>query len=396
MSRLARLALLWLFVPSLAAAQRPILANEATHGTTNILVHYATTGTDAPPPADTNTDGVPDFVAEVAAEAQAGYTKFLQLGFQPPIADSLGGDARIDIYLRDLMSADGNAGTDSCTATTCIGYAVAENDYKNYNYPSISEGIRSVVPHELFHLVQYAYSMEQPSTWTEGTAVWAVETLYGDRNNDFERFLPGFLSKTFRPYERGAGGFGDTYPYGAALWPYFLSQRFGPNVVVAAWDACRTATALDATNTALVAAGSSFDAAWIDFTRDNATRMPLPPREPTNAPKLFIEGLSARYVPLELATPTHLTFTTTSKIAAAANDLALGEDTVLEPGTYLLTVTGLSKGTIATAVDITYGPPPEDDGGGGCSASPRPSFVVAFVLLALLAILTPTRRPRGT
>jgi hypothetical protein len=234
--------------------------------------------------------------------------------------------------------------------------------------------------------VQYAYSMDQPSTWTEGTAVWAVETLYGDRNSDFERFLPGFLSKTFRPYERGAGGFGDTYPYGAALWPYYLSQRFGPAVVVEAWEACRTTSAIDATQTALVAQGSSFEEAWIDFTRDNATRMPLPPREPTNAPKIYVEGLSARYVPLEISTPTHLAFTTTSKIAAAADAIELGDDTVLEPGTYLLTVTGLAKGTIA---------PPADDGG-GCAATPRrPSFVVAFVLLALLAVLTPRHRTRG-
>lgn len=208
--------LLALLVPTVALAERPILANEATHGTPNILVHYATTGADAPPAADANADGVPDFVDEVAREAQAGYTRFLELGFAPPIADTLGGDARVDIYLRDLVAADGNAGTDTCTATTCIGYAVAEND-QNHGYPSVSEGIRSVVPHELFHLVQYGYAMEQPSTWTEGTAVWAVEMLYGDRNADFERFVPGFLTKTFRPYERGAGGFGDTYPYGAAL-----------------------------------------------------------------------------------------------------------------------------------------------------------------------------------
>lgn len=117
---------------------------------------------------------------------------------------------------------------------------------------------------------------------------------------------------------------------------------------------------------------------------------------------MFIEGYAARYVPLELATPTLLAFTTTSKIAVAANDIELADDTVLAPGSYLLTITGLSPGTIATAVDITYGPPPSGDAG-GCSASQRPSFVVACVLLALLAILTRTgassgetdRRPRA-
>lgn len=383
--------------PAIAAAQRPTLANEATHGTANILVHYATTGTDVPPPADTNGDGVPDFVAEVAAEAQLAYTRFGEIGFAAPLADALGGDARVDIYLRDLISADGNAGTDSCANNTCIGFAVAENDFENYGYASRTEGIRSVVPHELFHLVQYAYAMGQPTTFTEGTAVWAVEMLYGDGCTDYERFVPGFLSKTFRPFERGGTGFGDNYPYGAALFWNFLSERFGPEVIADGWEAARTAPALDAIHTALGARDTTLDDVWVEFTRENATRTPLPPREPANATKIYIEGLSARYIPIELATPTHLSFATTSRIRVAANDLELADDTVLQPGAYLLTVTGLSRMTIATVVDITYGPPPEEPAdGGGCSAAPkpRPSFVVAFVLLALLVALTPRHRTR--
>ena len=188
---------------SAAFAQRPALAGEKTFGVTGgeILVHYATTGADAVQPADRDSNGVPDFVDAVAATAEQALDHFLELGFPRPLDDgALGGDGRIDIYLRNLNASDGNAGNDGCTGKHCVGFIAAENDYAGYPYASVTEGIRSVVPHELFHLVQNAYASDQPSIWTEGSAVWAVENLYGDGNSDFERFLSSFLTKSVRPF----------------------------------------------------------------------------------------------------------------------------------------------------------------------------------------------------
>src|SRR5512140_67825 len=211
-------AIAWLGHAPVASAARPVLAGEATFGKPQgkLLIHYATSGADAVPLADTDGDGTPDFVNQVATTGELGLDHFLALGFRRPLDDgTLGGDGRIDIYLRDLNSADGNAGTDSCAGNHCIGYISAENDYAAYSYSSITEAIPSVVPHEIFHLVQNAYSRTQPSTWTEGTAVWAVENLFGAGNSDFERFLPFFVTHSYRPFERAVAGF-DSYPYGAA------------------------------------------------------------------------------------------------------------------------------------------------------------------------------------
>jgi len=386
-------------------AARPTLAAEATYGVPGgrILVHYATTGGDAASMA---------FVEEVATTAEAAHAQLVAAGFRAPLDDgTLGGDSRIDIYLRDLQSADGNAGTDSCVGDRCIGFISAENDFAGYGYSSITEGIRSVVPHELFHLIQNAYSSAEPSTWTEGSAVWAVEHLYGADNSDFERFLPSFLTRSYRPFERTAGGFGDGYPYGAALWPYFLEQRFGVQTVVAAWAGCETAPFLDAADTALAAESSSLDAAWAEMTRWNAftgarasrggyleaTKWSETPREPTLTASgtAYIEGLSARYVPLELATRAQLTVTSASKIAAWVvptagtldDGIEVTADTVLEPGSYLLVISGLARNSITTAVDIGISEP--DEGGGGCSSSsPTGSG------LAMLALLRMRRRAR--
>lgn len=408
------------------AEERPTLAGAASFGlpSGSVLVHYATTGIDAVPPADADADGVPDFVAEVASAAELALGRYTSLGFRRPVSDGLlGGDGRIDVYLRDLNSADGHAGIDSCTAAgTCSGFATAENDYAGYSYPSVTEAIRSVVPHELFHLVQYAYARGQPATWTEGTAVWAVEQLYGDQNSDFERFLPAFLTRTYRPFERPIGGFGDAYPYGAALWPYFLERRFGVDTIVAAWTASGQSAFLEAIDGVLAARESSLEAAWIEFTRWNAftgaratTAGPYPdadarawreaPREPSvqAGGTIYVEGLSARYVPLALADRARVMVTATGGIRVAAWIIADGRpladgvalvpegaslETTTDAGSYTLVVTGLSRGTITTAVELAITEPvepeePDDPDSGGCSAAPSSSSGALLVLAAL-------------
>lgn len=74
-----------LFAARPAEAARPVLAGEATHGIPGgaLLVHYATTGADAVPATDANGDGVPDFVAEVAAIAEDALARLEARGFAP-------------------------------------------------------------------------------------------------------------------------------------------------------------------------------------------------------------------------------------------------------------------------------------------------------------------------
>lgn len=416
-----------------AFAARPVLAGEVTYGMAGggVLVHYATSGGDAVPARDDDMDGVPDFVAEVAQTADGALTRFVQMGFRRPLADGVeGGDGRIDFYLRNLQNADGNAGTDSCSGGTCVGFAISENDFAGFSYATVTEGIRSVVPHELFHLVQYAYSSAQPGAWSEGSAVWSVEELYGDGNSDFERFLPSFLTRSFRPLERSGGGFGDNYPYGAALWAYFLSHRFDAALIVEAWAASSaTAPFLDAIEVALKRRGSSLDEAFTEMTRWNlftgpraaggryagAGSWPEVPKEPAlaGAGKIYIEGLSARYVDVTvsgerrqlLVAPTDGIEVRGWAVAAGgglADGVALakvagGVAATLEPGTYTLVVTGLSRNTITTAVNVQLQPapvePPDDDDddggdGGGCqatSATPAGAGPLGWIALALLA-----------
>lgn len=422
-----------LLAPGVAAAARPTLSGPAqTYGVTGgvVLVHYTTSGVDAVPAADTDGTGVSDFVENCASVAEDAMARYAATGFRAPVSDGTladnGGDGRTDIYLQNLQAADGNTSTEGCTGSTCIAYAVVENDYAGFGYPSQLEGIRSVVPHELFHVVQYAYSNAQPAQWNEGSAVWATELVGEDQNSDFERFLDSFLTKTFRPFERDAGGFGDLYVYGASLWPYFLEKYAGVATVVEIFDATATMPFLDAADS-VVADG--LDPTFAEFTRWNlftgeraagglypaeADTWPEVPLEPaltaTDAEvttTVAIEGLSARYLPLGLG-PTGTWRVTveqgsrTLRAWVVARDGAIADGVELEgdgdltadlpptaSGDQILVVTGLSPGTLATQITVRLAPATDEpgDGGGCCSTGGGggpSSGLLAFAVLMML------------
>jgi uncharacterized protein (TIGR03382 family) len=120
---------------------------------------------------------------------------------------------------------------------------------------------------------------------------------------------------------------------------------------------------------------------------------------------IYVEGLSARYVPIEVAAGQAVTVTPTGGLQIAAwivptggalddgRELAAvdGRRTASPAaGSYTLVVTGLSRGSITTEVDVAIGDP---GGGGGCSTTPTaPTPGAALLLLVVAAALGSRRR----
>jgi hypothetical protein len=209
-------------------------------------VHFTRAGTNAVPGADANTNGVPDFVEQVAAtydEVLAYFTN--TLGFLAPLSDELigdnGGDTRFDVYLVDFaLQADGAFRIDGCLGgepERCVGYMVQENDFAGYGYPSATVAIRTLASHELFHAVQAAYDAGQSTVVSEGTAVWASES-YAPELADFEGFVDGYLDLPDRSLDTPLPGPVDPYSYGAALFFQFLAERHAPIIVRELWERC--------------------------------------------------------------------------------------------------------------------------------------------------------------
>ncbi|HSO31336.1 MAG TPA: MXAN_6640 family putative metalloprotease, partial [Labilithrix sp.] len=197
-------------------------------------VHYATTGSHAPTLTTTRADLVPDSVALAGEIADTSLAKYAALGFKEPPSDgactSNGGDAKIDIYLVAFAGADGTTVPEACTGAVCSSFLLVESTFLGRGYPTTTEGFKTVVAHELFHAVQNAYDHDMDRFWAEGSAQWAMKTVYPELT-DFEGQLPAFFKDNTRSLDTQPSGVTAGFLYGAAVWPLFLTLRHGPDTV---------------------------------------------------------------------------------------------------------------------------------------------------------------------
>jgi len=300
-------------------------------------VHFARSGPHAPPATSTQQDGIPDAVVAAAEAADDALDAFQQLGYAAPLGDgdspcaSNGDSDAIDVYLIDFAAADGQAVPDHCQAglpRRCAGFVLVENDFRRGGYADTAEGLRTVVPHELFHLVQEAYDADVERWWAEGSAQWAAKQVYPDLH-DLERFLPDYFAAPWRPLNVPPSGVITNFLYATAIWPVFLSQRFDAAVVHEVYEseAEDGAGVLPTTDRVLRARGSSLAQEFLQFAAYNAATGVRAPDQggyadaadyplvaltplPTLEGELVSDvgsGLGAFYYSLDAATPVALT-----------------------------------------------------------------------------------------
>lgn len=241
-------------------------------------VWYATEGRHAPLAVTPN--AAPEAATLAGGAAEVALSRYQQLGFRTPLADDEnadcsdnGGGARLDLYLFDFAAADGTIVVSSCQPTApelCSGFMLVENDFAGSAYASAGDGFRTVVPHELFHLVQRAYSSNAEAWWNEGTAQWAAKQVFPELQ-DLEAFLPAFFARTDRPLDFPPIGAAAAFSYGAAIWPVFLGERFGLTTPREAFQELSqgASSALSATQTSLASLGSDLPSAFAEFARWN-------------------------------------------------------------------------------------------------------------------------------
>jgi hypothetical protein len=242
-------------------------------------VHYALSGLHAPPAPSTLEEGVPDAAVVAARAADDALARFAELGYQRPLSDAPspcaddGGSDALDVYLLHFSAADGQAERDHCEPglpRRCAGFVLVENDFRNGGYASTAEGLRTVVPHEIFHLVQAAYDAELERWWAEGSAQWAAKQVYPELR-DLERFLPAYFEVPWRPLNVPPPGVITNFLYATAIWPVFLHERFDADLVREVFEQLDgSVDTLPATDAALQARGSSLAQEFLQFAAYNA------------------------------------------------------------------------------------------------------------------------------
>ncbi|HVP37365.1 MAG TPA: dockerin type I domain-containing protein, partial [Terriglobales bacterium] len=157
------------------------------------------------------------------------------------------------------------------------------NDYSLYggnynNYPKVTTA------HEFFHAVQFGYDEEEmeyvPSDtfsayhpyWMELTAVWMEDQVY-PTINDYVNYLPYFYNYPWLSLKAFTLNSSDTpryfHAYAACVWAFYLSKRFGTNVIKNIWIKCGQVqgdNVLPATDATLASSGSSLNSGFREFS----------------------------------------------------------------------------------------------------------------------------------
>jgi len=135
--------------------------------------------------------------------------------------------------------------------------------------------------HEFFHTVQFGIDFTEAALyndivgryWMEMSAVWMEEEQYPDIN-DYYNYMPWFFNDP-RASLQQFNTYSDIRPYAAAIFPMFLSEMFGRDIIREIWLRCgEYGVGEDFLLAAQVVIDSLSDgaASWATVTRDFTLR----------------------------------------------------------------------------------------------------------------------------
>lgn len=302
---------------------------------TNACFHYVTSTSDAPAPADSDLNGVPDWVDSAAAAFDVVWAKEVtKYGYRPPKSDitsaSHGPDGRIDVYLADV-GADGLYGycaTDDPNAFDpnyvyfdASAFCVVDNDMSPSQFQGGATGVPALqvtLAHEFFHAVQCAYDCFEDRWFSEGTAAWMEDEVFDGVNDNRQYLRASQLNQPFVPLDLSDLRY--SYVYGAWIWFRFLSESFDPSIIKRTWEYADGSSAgqdqysLRAIESAIADRDSRFRWTYADFgvwndvpgfAYSEGGSYPVPPYERTHritggksiqAGRLVMDHLTQSYV----------------------------------------------------------------------------------------------------
>ena len=140
-----------------------------TFASTHALVHWAGSGSQQPPAADADRNGLPDYVERVVAAVEKARAFYVAAGFPVPASDDSG---LIDIYLVKTGDFDGLTVPDEASGPFVLLSTEIDTS-------AASGYLERDAAHELFHLVQYELDrLDAPSWVLEGSAEYMSSLVY--------------------------------------------------------------------------------------------------------------------------------------------------------------------------------------------------------------------------
>jgi Bacterial Ig-like domain len=266
------------------AAEQPSLCSA------HFCVHWVKTTEDAPPLADSNHDGTPDYVETMSGVFEYVYAvENVQLGWKPPKSDGTRGclgaptaacTGKTDVYIKEVGSQGiyGYAAPDpGQNSYHQFAYLVMDDDYTKTEFPTYGgdplKPMEVTAAHEYNHVLQFNYDTGQDTWVFESTATWMEDRVYTDVN-DYLQYLKPWSKMTSVPLTYFSASDNQLKVYGDVVWPRWIQAHYGENAIRDAWAASRSTTPKSfgpaAYNASLIPRGSSFFKSFSAFAADTA------------------------------------------------------------------------------------------------------------------------------
>jgi len=238
---------------------RPALSDSIVSASGKFMIHYTTTGEDAAYQSNITVGGVPVYILSVADIFDSVYNNIVNvLGYPPPPTDGFypqGSGDEFDVYVSNLGGAVygltwmDSVFIDGPASTRATAFMEIDNDYQEIsiyrNRPLAA--VRVTAAHEYFHVVQFGIDFTEAEEgrryWMEMSATWMEEELY-DGINDYYYYLPAFFRDPHASIQQFLSAV-DLHPYGAAVFPIYLREKFGPEIIREIWLRCGENTGPD-------------------------------------------------------------------------------------------------------------------------------------------------------
>ena len=228
---------------------RPVLTNEQIACSTNFCFHYTTSGSDAVSLVDANSNGIPDYVEQMASVFENVWTQYQTRNYtMPPLDGTAGGSNKYDVYISNLGS--GRYG--SVTADNLIGnnpqssglievdaytsFMKMNNNYSWATPITPLNAIKVTAAHEFFHSVQFGTTSSNTNFIAEATATWSEDEIYPGIDDNFQ-----YLSSIFSTPDialnynnssfDGNGQIDNSHWYGAWIFFRYLSEKTNPDII---------------------------------------------------------------------------------------------------------------------------------------------------------------------
>ncbi len=229
----------------------PVLASEVTFKSANgrYLIHYSASGSDAPPLADLNRNGVPDWVETVAQTFEDVANAYVARGWRlAPTA----GAAPYDVYMHDLAPQGLYGQTTSDQPIPSAGFANAftsyleiDNNFTDAIFVNATGGpytplqsLQITAAHEYHHAIQYGYNLFFDVWYAEATSTWHEDELYDGVNQDYN-YIPGWFNNSTISIDTDVnlttgGG------YGRWIFNRYLAEQHGVDTIRTVWEKLAT------------------------------------------------------------------------------------------------------------------------------------------------------------